>query len=569
MPLYLGEEASTKRRTRIVGGISAVLALLILILFWQDVGRSFRFFFHLLGLIFLNFPLESLVEPAQVNALLLVTFNCLVGFLLIFLLWLFLISAQAILPVNGIGQAYRAGFHLLLYMFRRHGPAVFVRDGKIISTREDRRNGPGVVVVDYNSAIVLESRTPLPGIRYTIYNLIHTTLMMLGLASVHASPRPAGPGIAFTSSIEFIRGAVDLRKQFRMQPGITAYTRDGIEISARVFTIFTIGQPADILQVTYDGDPRPENLRVVTLEPIPDGQLRVTGLSDELERNDRDEIHHFIPVAQHNAAFNPYTNLPDTNTAPTYDPVRVFAAVFSQARVNDETILPWSELPVRVAASFYREMLSQTNFDQLYNIRGNTPVPLLQYKARLRRAMRNHGILSYRLLFHSSGEPLVLRHVYPRSELLVSQIRPLVYPKVLRDRGIKVIMSGFGDILPVNESIYKHRIESWKASWLRDTEIINGESRLEAMRIRSRARALAQRDIVTSLNAILNQTEMSQEVLAVRVMQALESLAADSSTKDLLPGGTLDVIKTTREWLLPGNQPPPTMGGSVDGEPFV
>lgn len=571
MPLYLGEEASATRRKRVIGGISLALILFFVIAFWQDLGNVAAIFGNFIELVFRRRPLEDWATAAQVNSLLLISFNLLIGFLFIFLLWLFLLASQAILPVASFNDAYRTAWHLVIYMLRRHGPAVFVRDGKVQSTREDNRSGPGVVVIDYNSAIVLESRTPLPGLGLMFSNALHTILMWLGLSDKFQSPRPAGPGIAFTGASESIRGAVDLRKQFRAQPGTTAYTRDGIEISARVFTIFTIGQPADILQVTYDGDPRPDNLRVVTLEPVPDGQLRVTGMSDELERNDRDEIHHYILVARESNALGPYTNLPDTNTPPTYDPNRVFAAVFSQARVDDEKTLPWSELPVRVAASFFREMLSQINFDQLYNLRDPNPVPITQYKARLRRAMRNNGILSYRVLFHRSGQPLVRRKVYPRADLLVGEIRPLMYPKVLRDRGIKILMAGFGDILPVNETIYRHRLESWKASWLRDTEIVNGENQLEAMRIRSRARALAQRDIVTNLNAILQQTEIPQEVLAVRIMQALESLATDSVTKDLLPGGTMDVIKTTREWLLPGNQPPPAaaLPNSIDGDLLV
>ena len=392
---------------------------------------------------------------------------------------------------------------------------------------------------------------------------------MVGLADNPENPLAAGPGIVFTRRGDKIRGAVDLRKQFRMQPDVTAYTRDGIEVSSRVFSIFTIGQPADILQVTYDGDPRPENLRVVTLEPLPEDNFRVTGMADELERNDRDEIHHYFHVLQRNRLLRPYEDLPDTNTPPTFNKERVFAAVFSEARADNEAKLPWSGLPARVAASIFREMLSQVNYDQIYDVGGPDPAPLPRYKTRLRLAMRNTGILSYRLLLHSSQQPITRRKVYLRSDLNVSEIRPLVYPKILRDRGIKVLFSSFGDILPVNKAIYEHRLESWKASWQRDTEFVNAEKELEAMRIRSRARAIAQRDIVTSLNNILRQTDISQEVLAVRILQALETLATDSTTRDLLPGGTLDVIKSTRDWLLPGNPPPPALPPTVDGDTLI
>jgi hypothetical protein len=183
--------------------------------------------------------------------------------------------------------------------------------------------------------------------------------------------------------------------------------------------------------------------------------------------------------------------------------------------------------------------------------------------------MRNSGILRYRLLFHRSKLPIERRKTYLRSDFLVSDIKSLVYPKILRERGIKVMMAGFGDILPVNDAIYLHRLESWKATWLRDTDIITAEKDLEAMRIRSRARALAQQEIVTSLNHILGQTDIPQEVLAVRVLQALETLASESGTKNLLPFGTLDVIKSTREWFLPGSANTPTLPPPVDGDLLV
>jgi hypothetical protein len=356
-----------------------------------------------------------------------------------------------------------------------------------------------------------------------------------------------------------------------MQSGITAYTRDGIEVTANVFSIFTIGQPADIVQLTYAGDPRPEFLRVVILERISDTQMRVTNFLDELDGNDRDEIHRHIQhqFYRHHHPLSPYSDLEDTNTQPTFNSERVFAAVFSQARAEKDTILPWSELPSRVAASFFREILSQINFNQMYQIKEPVAIPLSRSRNRLRLEMRNNGMLSYRVLLHSSRQPLEKHRVYLRSELMVDEVKPLLTSKILRDRGIKVITASFGDILPVNEAIYLHRLESWKAIWQRDTEIIGAEKELEAMRIRSRARAMAQQDIVNNINSILRQTDISQEVLALRVLQALETLAASSTTKDLLPGGTLDTIKAARDWLLPGNPPPPNINSSVDGDSLI
>jgi len=570
MPMYLGE-ASTKRRKQVIGTIAAVLTLSFLIAFWQDIVNIFGILINVKDIILNQRSLAEWALPAQYNSLLILTYTCGLGFFGVFAFWLILLASQAILPVDGFIESYRTAWHLLLYMLRLHGPALFVRDGQILTTREDNREGPGIAVVDFNSAIVLENRPPLPGINRMIYTTLHTLQQMVGLADKTESPRTAGPGIVFTGRGEKIRGAVDLRKQFRLQPGITAYTRDGIEVSANVFSIFTIGQPSDVLQVTYTGVPKPENLRVATLEKVSDTHLRVTGLLDEIDSADREEIHRFVHFNyfQHNHPLQPYADPPNTNTPPTFDPDRVFASVYSQARAGKDEILPWTELPSRVAAGIFREILSQINYDQLYSLKEAVSTPLSRYKSHLRLDMRNNGILSYRVLFHVSRQPLQARTVYPRADLQMNEIRPMNNPKILRERGIKVITASFGDILPVNSAIYLHRLESWKAVWQRDTDIVSGEKELEAMRIRSRARAVAQQDIVTSLNAILRQTEIPQEVLAIRVLQALETLASDTTTKDLLPGGTMDAMKTAREWLLPGNPPPPTRSTTVDGDSLI
>jgi regulator of extracellular matrix RemA (YlzA/DUF370 family) len=122
-----------------------------------------------------------------------------------------------------------------------------------------------------------------------------------------------------------------------------------------------------------------------------------------------------------------------------------------------------------------------------------------------------------------------------------------------------VIASGFGDILPVNEAIYRARVESWSAPWKRDQEIVSGASEFEALRVHARARALAQQDLAVSLNTIIEST-MNPEVIAIRLLQTFESIASDPRTFKLLPPNTLDVMKQTHELLMQtgyGNPPPP------------
>ena len=166
---------------------------------------------------------------------------------------------------------------------------------------------------------------------------------------------------------------------------------------------------------------------------------------------------------------------------------RVFSAVFSQARGDEETLIPWADLPVQVGVDSFREILSLYNFDQLFNPEENLPTKIPELKNRLRIQVRNNGILSYRLIFDKTRRPLT-SGVYRPDDLRVSEVRDLRNVKVLRERGIKVVFSGFTALKP-SEDIFEQRLNSWQTKWQTDTQIAQASHELEAMRIRNKARA--------------------------------------------------------------------------------
>ena len=553
--MYLGEPTNKRRRT-IIGGIIAALVLFYLIGFWREIRDVI--------LMLAQFPDGFFPERIESAKILIYT---VFTFLLFAIFWIIAISQQALLPAITPQERWRTAFQFITYILGQHGPAVFVKDGKVLSTKEDVRDGPGVAVVDFNSAVVLEERLPPPGLGSGFDSGFHRFLWQLGLADKAESPRVMGPGIVFTRSRERIRGAVDLRRQFRMLKDISGYSRDGIEVGANVWSIFTIGQDPDILQVTYEGEKHPDNLRVINFEPLPDGYLRVAGFSDELDRLDRQEIHHYFHVLSRTQDFQEYSALPPPSALPVFNKERVFNAVYSEARAEDEEVVKWTELPTRLGASIFREIISQASYDQLYQVGNPGPLPLTRFRGRLRQTMRNYGLLSYRMIFLKNGEPFQLRRVYREGEMKVSKTHALVASKILRDRGIKVIASGFGDILPVSEAVYRHRLDSWKAPWQRDQLMVNATSELEVMRIRARARALAQQDLAANLSTIMAATS-NPEVLAVRLMQALEQVGADARTMQLLPPNTIDLMRSVHDFLShgesettsPGQLMPPTGG---------
>jgi hypothetical protein len=547
--MYL-ERPGVSKRSLLIGITFGVLVLLFIISFWNEITQSFQF---LWGLVTFGLLPNTRVSPPVSGSwsVAVVCFNILFGFGLVFAGWLFLLSRQAILPVNGFLDVWRTTWHLFLYTMRLHGRAIFVKDGKAQVTREDeRRVGPGVVVVDFNSAVVLEEMILPPGFLGKLRNLGQKLLLALRLTDRFESPRARGCGVVFTRPRERIRGVVDLRKQFRLQPEISAYTREGIVVSTNVTVLFTIGEKPDVLQVTYLGDQREENLRVVIVEKLSDGRMKVKDLLDELDDEDRREIHHYARVAGRLGVLGSYLPIPPNSQIPEFDAERVFSAVFSAARNAQDEVVPWYDLPIRVAVEQFQEILSRENYDVLYQQEPSPRLPLQEVRAKLRVRMRDKGILSFRLLAHKNQD-LEISRVYNPAELLVSPVRALTGSKVLRDRGIKVIASSFGDLLPVSEGVYKQRLDNWRATWERDIALIHASRDLEAMRVRSRAQAQAQRDLFDAFSKIFQSTENSQEVLTIRVFQALESLAGDPKTRQFLPPETTDIIRNLHGWLLP------------------
>lgn len=495
----------------------------------------------------------------------------------------FWLVSQFVLPVTSATDRRKVLDRLSLYLQGRHGPAVFIREGEEIANPEELRSSRrGVAFVDLTSAIVLERQPVVTGvsgyvrpdrarriIRRKNKVVAQSKLSASSVSSIPERPqaRAVGPGIVFTERGEKIKGVVSLRRQFRTQPFIKATTRDGFEVFAHIITIYTLGEPPEVLTVGYRGEPAAENLCVLQIDPTlskPGGFTaeelekkphQLIGFVDELDADDKQEIHLFAqglaPVEGIGAPTQKPGNRSLFKTPYQFDEDRVFKAVYANARwVKDGQYESWVDLPPKVAIQTFRTMVSRINYSDLYQHREAKFFPLVQqFKPQFSRAVRNQGMLSYQFISCRDGEPLRVGQEINTNQVFLYPVRPLRTSKVLRDRGIKVVAATFPEMRPQNPMVRDQLLDYWRSKWQREADITRANYDYDIIRARADEHVSAQKDIVAQLGKIMDNPDTRIEATALSILSALDTFANSPSTKKLLPYETVHMLELLHQWL--------------------
>lgn len=462
----------------------------------------------------------------------------------------FILLSGIILPIRS-GVFNREVFRRLrAYLRGQHGPVVFAEKGKEIKKSNFKSRGLGFLRVDTDSAVGLKKRAKKSDW------LKHLKRIWKGeKPKKKPQMRTSGPGIEFTTSGESLMGVVDLRKQARSRRQVSAHTRDGIEVNCNVFVGFTVGEDPECLKVTYEGTHKPENLRFVQLgwqspdsDDIRPYRTRIVkDLLDVFDAEDKREIHRFVSAYQSGTVLDLDRKKDESESKLPYryNDQRVYSAILSRPfDVFENERKDWTELPAHVAVKIFREMMSTTLYDELYRPAEPRTYPLLGFKRQFIERVRNQGVLAFKFVKRSDGQPIIPGQDWHMNDLIVYPEKELVGQKVLRSRGIKVIFAGFTELRPSAPEVHERFLfEFWRSPWQQEVMITQSDHDLQAMRVRNRARAEAQGDMIYTLSKILNSSTHSREALALRVYQALEVAAADPATQKLLPPKIVDLIE--------------------------
>jgi len=117
--------------------------------------------------------------------------------------------------------------------------------------------------------------------------------------------------------------------------------------------------------------------------------------------------------------------------------------------------------------------------------------------------------------------------------------------------GVQVIAASIGNLMPIDSSVMRQRIDYWRTEWERMMMIQRGEGATEALRLISQARAQGQAEVIHILTQEAEHLEdMDKDVLAdvliLRLLEALDDMARRPSVQQLLSPEATEMMERLR-----------------------
>ncbi|MEA3439694.1 MAG: hypothetical protein U9R58_05375 [Chloroflexota bacterium] len=457
----------------------------------------------------------------------------------VFVLILYLAVSFQVPPVRNLREWWRSFGCILL----KWGRFVLVREGRCEPALDLIKDRPqNIAIVDLASALVLEKR---------LWSALPESFDD-GIDHRELQPplvRVAGPGIVFFERGERIHSAVSLQKQFRMINEVTATTADGIEVKANIYMLFSITLPPDVIHVVVSGENR-QLVYFVNIDPATREIKNILDVLDDAEKEDiwnwivemdkdEDEEEDVDEDEDENPGDSRLVTVVQGEERPRYriDNERIFRAVYAQMQNDNQNgeVRDWTDIAVLAAVEVFRNLISRWTFDSFYDKDNQEVFPILdRLMPEFRARVRNQGVVEYQLIRRRDRRSPQIGDRVDRENYLIWEPNERLGAKNLQDCGIRVVTAGFTGFIPVQESVSEQQLESWEARWQEQADVVRSNYDREVIRIRTRAREDAQGELIQSLSELFDSTDLTEEALAVRFFQSMESLASDPATRRIL-----------------------------------
>ncbi|MCB0102410.1 MAG: hypothetical protein KDD74_10225 [Anaerolineales bacterium] len=487
------------------------------------------------------------------------------------------IVAQFALPVSRFEDRSKAAKSFFSFIIGSKRLAIFVKEGgKIESHGESEDASGGVILADLSSAVALAQQQDVNA--WDINNGVEDELeeqktkwekWNQDVSQKWKSKKakdpfvdPVGPGLTFIKKGQKIISVLDLRTQSRSEK-ITAYMRNGIQVSANLSVTFSLSADPEIIYFGWLSDAGRVKLRWLDIdENRPNGESMIRGYY-ELDDQDASLLKAYTE-GKTELVSPPESTSSASNTPYKFYKERVFNAASSNARsAATGNSISWHEAPLDAAKELFRGELLTVPYDDLYSglAAGRTENPEVVKQSvdalnRLRevfsRKMKLKGEILFQYVENKDHVPFHKGGVFGTGKIIKYAPIRLIHQNLnsLRSVGVVIKAASFGNLQPSSEDIKKRLVANWKARWEKEVEFINAQHELESVRIKNRNRAQIQQEMTHLLSSIF-QSSHTDEALALRVFQALEQAAVNpGSENDITPREVVDMLDSLHRWLL-------------------
>jgi regulator of protease activity HflC (stomatin/prohibitin superfamily) len=210
-----------------------------------------------------------------------------------------------------------------------------------------------------------------------------------------------------------------------------------------------------------------------------------------------------------------------------------FKAFYGYAVTDNQRMIKWNELPTIVATEYFRDLVNRETLDGLFLPKDPQSSPVSALQTRLTSEVQNAHLL--------------------------------------RERGIKIYSVSIG-ALEMPPEVMRQRMQSWASHWEKEALIVLSDAQADAERIKERARADVQSEILKDFRNRFEAFRGSEDAptkqeLARRIVEELNHLTTDPLTRMLIPHDTLRRIDNIRTWVeLPEPQGQPHVIGATPSE---
>jgi len=139
----------------------------------------------------------------------------------------------------------------------------------------------------------------------------------------------------------------------------------------------------------------------------------------------------------------------------------------------------------------------------------------------------------------------------PRQKIKREFTEQLKRDMITKCKGIQILGAGFANLIPMDRSVMRQCIETWRTEWTRKMMIQMGRGATEAVRLISQARAQGQAEVIRILSREAEymdsvDRDILADVLALRLLEALEELARRPPVRRLLPTDATEMMEYLR-----------------------